>query len=196
MRLHVFITAAIDHALAIGHCDVIFVQPQLYEQIQAGYASGARAGCRKGDFSNVLADDMQCIEHGRRGDDGCAMLVVMKNRDIEAFLERRLDQECSRGLDVLEIDTAERGFQRGDNFNQFVRVLFVDLDIEDIDICKFLEQHSLAFHNGLGGQRADIAQSQYRRAVADHTHQVASGGYFADSSRILLNQFAGSRHAG
>jgi hypothetical protein len=54
---------------------------------------------------------MQRIEHGRRRDDGRPMLVVMEYGNIEAFLERRLNRECSGGLDILEIDTAEGGFQ-------------------------------------------------------------------------------------
>jgi hypothetical protein len=71
---------------------------------------------------------------------------------------------------------AEGGLQRGDHFDQLLRVFFVDFDVEHIDAGELLEQDGLAFHHRLGRQRADVAQAQHGRAVGDHAHQVAAAG--------------------
>ncbi len=62
---------------------------------------------------------------------------------------------------------------------ELVRVLFVDLDIEHVDVGEFLEQHALAFHDRLGRQRADVAKAQHGGAVGDHADQVAARRHFA-----------------
>ena len=52
----------------------------------------------------------------------------------------------------------------------------VDFQVDRVDIGEALEQHGLAFHHRLGGQRAQIAQAQDRRAVGDHRDEIALGG--------------------
>jgi len=111
VRLHIFIPVRIDHTPAVSHHYFFSVHSQLDEQIQTGYPGGPRTGCRETDFSNILANDGQCIEHSRRRYDGRAMLVVVKYGNVKALLERGFDDECSRGLDILEIDATESGFQ-------------------------------------------------------------------------------------
>ena len=64
------------------------------------------------------------------------------------------------------------------DLDELVGSRLVDLDVEDVDAGELLEQHRLAFHHRLGGQRADIAQAQHRGAVGDHRDQVAAGGEF------------------
>ena len=56
--------------------------------------------------------------------------------------------------------------------DDFVRVVRVQLDVEDVDVGEAFEQHALAFHHRLAGQCADVAQSEHGRAVADHGDQV------------------------
>ncbi len=41
---------------------------------------------------------------------------------------------------------------------------------------KALEQRALALHDRLGGQRAEVAEAEDRRAVRDHGHEVALVG--------------------
>ena len=62
------------------------------------------------------------------------------------------------------------------------RVALVDLDVEHVDAGELLEQHRLAFHHRLGGERADVAQAQHRGAVGDHADQVAARGVAAAPS--------------
>src|SRR5690606_23127963 len=98
-------------------------------------------------------------------------------------------------LDVFEVDAAEGRLQAGDDLDQLVGVGLVDLDVEDVQAGELLEQHRLAFHDRLGGQRADVAQAQHRRAVGDHAHQVAARGGAHGVDRIADDLFAGRGHA-
>ena len=79
--------------------------------------------------------------------------------------------------------------------DQLVRVRFVDLDVEDVDAGEFLEQHALAFHHRLGGQRTDVAQAQHGGAVGDDGHQVAARRVFIGGGRVDDDFFARGGHA-
>ena len=68
------------------------------------------------------------------------------------------------------------GSSAGDDVDQLVRVALVDLDVEHVDAGELLEQHALAFHHRLAGERADVAQAEHRGAVGDHRDQVAARG--------------------
>ena len=63
--------------------------------------------------------------------------------------------------------------------------MLIHFDIKYVDTGKLLEQNALALHHRLTGQRADIAQTQYRRAVGNHRHQVAARGVFVGRQRIF-----------
>jgi hypothetical protein len=102
----------------------------------------------------------------------------------------------SGGLDVLQIDAAEGGFQRGDHLDEAVGILGVDLEVEHVDAGELLEQDRLALHHRLGGQRADIAQAQHGGAVGDHGHQVAARGVVAGQVGVGGDGLAGGGDAG
>ena len=51
-----------------------------------------------------------------------------------------------------------------------------DLDVEHVDVGELLEQHRLAFHHRLGGERADIAEAEHGGAVGHHRDQIAAHG--------------------
>jgi hypothetical protein len=46
-------------------------------------------------------------------------------------------------------------------------------EIDRVDVGEALEQHRLAFHHGLGGERTAIAEPEDRGAVGDHGNEVA-----------------------
>ena len=110
--------------------------------------------------------------HRRADDDRRAVLVVVEDRDAHARLQPLLDLEAFRRLDVLEVDAAEGRLERRDHVDELVDVLLGDLDIEDVDAGELLEQDRLAFHHGLGGERADIAEAEHGGAVGDHGDEV------------------------
>src|SRR5262249_29224881 len=146
------------------------------EQAQAGERGGTGARGDQLDVLHILADDLEAVQEGGADDDGRAVLVVVEDGNLHALAQLALDVEAVRRLDVLEVDAAEGGLQRGDAVDQLVEVVLGHFEVEDIDAGELLEQHALAFHDGLGGQRADIAQAQHRRAVGNHGDEVAAGG--------------------
>ncbi len=62
-------------------------------------------------------------------------------------------------------------------------------------IGKLFKQYRLAFHDGLAGQRADVAEPQNSRAVADHGNQIGAGGIAGRIRRIFYDFIAGFGHA-
>ncbi|MPM42593.1 hypothetical protein SDC9_89259 [bioreactor metagenome] len=186
----------VDHARDVGHPDVLARHAQLDQQAQAGQRRSAGARGHQLDLGDVLAGDLQAVEDGGAHHDGRAVLVVVEDRDLHALAQLALNIEAVGCLDVFQIDAAEGGLHRRDDFHQLVRVLLVELDVEHIDARELLEQHALAFHDGLARQRADVAQAQHGRAVGDHAHQIATGGVAEGGGRVLHDLLAGGRHAG
>ena len=123
------------------------------------------------------------------------MLVVVKDGDFHALAQFFFDVKTFRRLDVFQIDAAQRGFERGDDVDEFVRIVLVQFNVEDIDVGEFFEQTPLAFHHRLGRQRANVAQPQHCRAVGDHGDQIAARGHFVGLLRVGDNQVARSGHA-
>ena len=115
----------------------------------------------------------------------------MEDGNIHALAQLLLDVEALRRFDIFEVDTAEGRLQRRNDVDKFVRVQFIDFNIEHIDTGEFFKQNAFAFHHRLTGQRADIAQPQNGRAVGDHRYKVAARGIFIGCQRILLDFQAG-----
>ena len=104
------------------------------------------------------------------------MLIVVEDRNIELILQRLLDEETFRRLDVFQIDAAERGRDGPDDFDDDMRIVRVHFDVEHVHVGEALEQHAFAFHHGLRRQRAAIAKAENRRAVGDDGDEIRFGG--------------------
>ena len=124
------------------------------------------------------------------------MLVIVEDGDIHALAQLAFHEEALRSLDVFEVDGAEGRLQRCDHIDQLLWVFFVDFDVKHIDAGELLEQYALAFHHGLGGQCANIAQAQHGGAVGDHGHQIAAAGVLEGGGRVLDDFLAGRSYAG
>ena len=194
--VHFLAAACVNHPQAVQQGDVPALQAQVQEQVQAGDAGGATAGGNHLDRSDVLFDDAQPVQQGRAGDDGGAVLVVVKDRDIHARPQPRLHLEALGRLDVFQVDGAEGGFQRGDDMGQLFRVGFVDFDVEDVDAGEFFEQDRLAFHHRFRRQGPDGAQSQHGGAVGHDADQIGADGQVGGLGRVGDDGVAGRRHAG
>src|SRR3546814_2796387 len=70
---------------------------QRHQQVQAGDARRARAGGGDLDVLDLLASDLQRVEHGRTDDDRGAMLVVVEHRDLHPLAQLALDDVVGSG---------------------------------------------------------------------------------------------------
>ena len=196
LRGHFFSAAFIDQTRDVAEPYVFTLYAKFQEHVEAGNTCRA-AACR--DDLNVfefLACDVQRVggssTHNNRG----AVLVVVEHRNVHAFAADLFDDEAIRRFDVFEVDRTKGRFERTDNLGQFVRVGFVQFDVETVDVRELLKENGLAFHNGLGRQGTDIAKAQNCRAVCHHTNKVAARGISACCVRVGLDLEAGFGHAG
>jgi hypothetical protein len=79
--------------------------------LRAGDSTCARAVEQHLYIANSLPRDLNGIQKRRAGDDRGAVLVVMKDGDLQRAPEFFLDEETFRRLDVFEIDAAEGGLE-------------------------------------------------------------------------------------
>ena len=129
----------VNHAFGIANGNVFALHAQSHQQIQAGNRSSTGAGTHQLNFCNVLFGYAQGIQYSRGGDDGCTVLVIVEYWDITAFAQFFLNVKTFGRFDVFQVDAAESRLQRSDGINQFIRIGFVDFDIEYIDTGKFFE---------------------------------------------------------
>ena len=174
--IHQLLAARVDHPRHVGDHDVLALQPHAQQQVQAGERRGARPRGDQPHLPDALAHQLQGVAHRRPHDDRGPVLVVVEHRDAHPLAQPRLDLEALRGLDVLEVDPPEGGFEARDDVAEALRVLLVDLDVEYVDAGELLEQHRLAFHDGLGRERPDGAEAEHRGPVRHHRDEVRAGG--------------------
>src|SRR5690606_17669920 len=136
------------------------------------------------------------VDEGGGDANGGAVLIVVENRNAHALAQLALDIKAFGCLDVLKVDTAECGLKAGNDVDEAIGVVFVDLDIEHVDIGELLEQNGLAFHDGLGSERPDVAQPEHGGAVGDDTHQVAAPRVLKGVLRVVDDFFACRSHPG
>src|ERR1044072_8760051 len=124
------------------------------------------------------------------------MLVVVEDWDIERLPQLFLNLETLRRLDVLQVDAAEGRLQHLASLYDFFRILRIQLDVEDIDLGKPLEQDRLTFHDRLARKRPDVSESQDCGSVANHSHEIALVRVLISERRVLFDREAGERDSG
>ena len=84
-RVHSFGAALVHDTFRIGDENVFHANAEADELVQAG--DGRRTGAGAGDLhvADVLADQLEAIEDGRRGDDCGAVLIVVEHRYLHAL---------------------------------------------------------------------------------------------------------------
>ena len=173
----------------------MFLHTQRHQQVHTGDGRGASAGDHHAHVGEIFLYHAQAVENGGGADNGRSVLVVMEHGNVHTLAQLLLDIETFRRFDVFQVDPAEGRLQRGHHVDEFVRIEFVHLDIEHVDTGEFLEQYPLPFHHRLTGQRADVAQTQHRRAVRDHGDKVATRGVFVGRQRIFFDFQTRCSHA-
>ncbi len=127
---------------------------------------------------------VQRVDQTGGRNDRRAVLVVVEHRNVHDLAQPLFDDETFGRLDVFQVDAAEGGAEKAHAVDEFVDILGVDFQIDCIDIGKALEQHGLAFHHRLGGERAEIAEAQDRCAVGNDRDHIAAGRVVIGRGRI------------
>ncbi len=185
-----------EHAVHVDHGDVFAPHAEPHPHLHAARRSGARAEAADCELTERLALELGGVTERRRGDDRRAVLVVVKHGNAHALAQRPFDHEAVRCADVLEVDAAERRFERAHDLDEPRRVGLVDLDVEHVDVGKALEEHRLALHDGLRGERAEVAETEHGRAVRDDGDQVLARRVAADELGVSEDLAAGGGDSG
>ena len=135
----------------------MFLQTQRYQQVHTGDCCGTRAGNHHPHVRDVFLHHAQTVEDGGSADDCRAVLIVVEYRNIHPLAQFLFNIETFWRFNVFEVDAAEGRFKRGDDFNKFVRVEFINFNVKYINPGEFLKQNTLAFHHRFACQRANVA---------------------------------------
>src|SRR5207237_326822 len=145
-----FAGAPVVHdARAVAQEDVLPRNAEPDVVLRRGDCRGAGAGEHDLQFRDVFADHLERVEQCSAGDDGGAMLVVMKDGNPQRLPERFFYIEAVWSADVLEVDAADRRLEQLAELDDVIRILRPDLEVEHIQISKLLEEIPLALHDGL-----------------------------------------------
>ena len=123
------------------------------------------------------------------------MLVVVEDRYVERLAQPRFDLEAARSRNVLEVDATETRGDRRDRAHDLIWIGGRKADRPRVDAAELLEQNRLALHHRQSRLRADVSESEHRRAVGDDRDGVFLGGQTPDALGIVGNCAADARNA-
>ena len=81
----------------------------------------------------------------------------MHHGDIQFLFQSPLYLEALRGLDVLQVDTAEGGGDGLDRLDELIGIFFIHLDIEDINTAIDFKEQTFTLHHWFTGHSAYVA---------------------------------------
>ena len=183
--VHALLAALVDDAAGVAHDDMVFRHAHRLDQFGAGDARGPGAVDHDLRLADRAAGQVERVYQSGRHDDRGAVLIVVKNRDVEEFAQLLFDNETVRRLDVFEIYPAKTRPEIADAVDEGVDIVGVDFQVDRIDIGKALEQDGLALHHRLRRQRAQVAEAENGRAVGDDAHQVAARRVVVGGARVF-----------
>ncbi len=166
------------------------------QQFCDGHSCAAGAVYHNAAVLLLFAHHLQGVDDTRQHYDGRAVLVVVKNGDVQGGFQPLFNLKASGGGDVLQIDAPEAGSHPGHRLDDFLRVLGVQTDGDGIDAPKFFEQDGFSLHNRHGGMGPDVSQAQDGAAVGYHRYGVGFHGVCIGSRFVLGDDLAGFGHAG
>jgi len=184
-----------DDPVDVAHRDPVRLDAEGVIELCGRGRGRPRAGEDDVEFVEWLVGDLGGVEQRSPGDDGGAVLVVVKHRNVHLLAQPRLDLETLRRLYVLQVDPAERRLHRADGGDDVLGVVLVQLDVEDVDVGEAFEQDALSLHDGFRRLGADVTQPEDGAAVRDHPDHVALrrvcvGGFLVGGDLV-----AGGGHA-
>ena len=99
--VHQFGAALIDHAGQIGHKNIAFGHAHFHEQSKTSKRGSTCAGCDQFDPFQIFTRHFDAIQNRRAHNDGCAVLVIMKNGNLHALAQFALDIKTVGGFDIF-----------------------------------------------------------------------------------------------
>ncbi len=168
-----------------------FIPSVCFEELDAGDRGSACAVHHHLDVAERTVGEVQRVDETGGRDDCGTVLVIVEDWNVQQFAQALFDDEAFWSLDILEVDATKAGVEVAYAIDESVDVLGVDLEVEAIDAGEALEEHRLALHHRLGGERAEITEAENCRAVRDHRHHVALGGEIIGESGIALDMQTG-----
>ncbi|EKD67370.1 MAG: hypothetical protein ACD_48C00452G0002 [uncultured bacterium] len=118
------------------------------------------------------------------------MLIIMKNRDVQCFLQSFFNFKTAWCRNIFQIDPSKHGSNTNNRLNNFFCIFCIECNRKCIDISKLFEQKCLSFHHRKTCRRSDISQSQYRRAISHHSDHIVFSCQFINLRRIFNNSQA------
>lgn len=154
------VTASVDDTAAVDHEDVFDLATHAHQQLHAG--DGGSTGTQADDLGvfELFAGDFQGVDHAGRGNDGGTVLVIVEHRDVALFNQGALDLEALWRLDVFKVDATEGDRDAADSVDERLWAFRFDFDVEHVNTRETLEQNTLAFHDRLGSQWAEVTQTE------------------------------------
>ena len=137
--IHAFLTATPDHALGVTQNDIFGPHAHGLHQFSTGDGSRTRAIDDKLRRLQIAPSQMAGIDKPSDSDNGSAMLVIMKYRNIHQFAQALFDHKAFWCLDVFQIDAAESWAQIAHGIDESVRVFGIHAKINRIHIGKAFE---------------------------------------------------------
>ena len=154
--------------------------------IRAGHACGARPGKNYFYIRNLPIGQLQRVQQSRAGDNRGAVLVIVKNRNIQEFLQFGLNVKTFGRFDIFQVDAAKAGSYRPGDLNDDIRVMGIYFNIEHVNVREGFKQNAFAFHDRFGGQRAAVSKTKDGGAIRDDRYQIAFGGVLIGKQWVFL----------
>ena len=171
--VHPLFPPLVDHALRVAQGQILPFDAEGDVELRAGNPRRTGAAENDLDIGDFLSDDFQRVQKTGAGDDRRPVLVIVEHGDVHRLLQLFLNNEALRGFDVLQVDPAKRRLECLDDTDDLRGIFAVELDVENIDIGKSLEEDAFPFHHGFSCQRTDVAETKDGGAVADDGDEVS-----------------------
>ena len=192
---HVWFTIFVNHPFGVTDHNVVFLHTQRHQQVHTGNRRRTCTGHHHAHIRDIFLNHPQTVKDCGSTDDCRTVLVIMEYRNIHALTEFLLNVEALRRFDIFEVNAAKRWFKRRYHVDKFIRIEFINFDVEHVNPGEFLKQNAFTFHHWFTGQRANITQAQNRSTVGNNRNQVAACGVFVGCQRVLFNFKTRCSHA-
>ena len=106
---------------------------------------------------HALADKPQGVNQCREHDDSRAVLVIVKDWNVQLFLQALFNLKAARGGYVFQVDSAESRLDVLHRPHNLVRVFCAQTNRKRIHARELFEEHRLAFHHRHRRRRPYVA---------------------------------------